>query len=495
MSIRIVVHNVNTQIFGALSSKVTNKLSQKLSYELPGAYFMQQFNPYAGIKYLFSKRTYSFPTGLIRLVEEVLTAQKVPYTIIDAREKPQAQGSPLPLFGDPLRDYQEHSLNEAIQCQRGILKIATGGGKTNIIAALTAKLNVPTLILIHKKDVFYQIIERLEQIIQQPIGRVGDGHCEVEKFTVGMIQTISRLYEPKRRKKKADVSEADEEILVTKADQIRHLVENSECVITDECHHVPSDSFWDVHRRAKKAYYKFGFSASPWREDGAELLIEAAHARKLVDISASTLITGGFLVPPKVYLYEFRHEKKSRDDSSYPEIYDEEIMNNEVRNQAIADIALKAAKAGKTTLIAITKVDHGRLLEAILQQIEPNTLFVSGESDTDLRKQVLKDLNDRTRKIVICTTIFGEGVDVPNLDVLINAKAGASSVDAFQLIGRVLRKTKTKTKAYLVDMFDRNCKYVGSHANSRLKIYKTEPKYYLEEVSSVDKIQFDDSTW
>lgn len=491
MQVKIIVHNTYSQIFGNLDSKVINKIHNKLSYELPGAYFISQYNPYGSMKYLFSKRTYASPTGLIHFVREILEKENVAYTIIDSREQP-SPSNPLILHGDPLRDYQQYALNEAVKKQRGILKIATGGGKTNIIAALTAALNVPTLILIHKKDVFYQIIERLEGMIQQPIGRVGDGLCQTEKFTVGMIQTISRLYEPATKKKKRRKKEekVDDEIIQTKGDIIRQLVETSECVITDECHHVPSDSFWDIHKKTKKAYYKFGFSASPWREDGADLLIEAAHARKIVDISASELIEKGYLAPPKVYLHEFKHVKKNRDDYTYNDIYDEDIVNNVERNKIIVEIALKAAQEGKTTLIAITKIEHGRLLEAFLQQVEPNALFVSGESDSEVRKQVLKDLNERKRKIVICTTIFGEGVDVPNLDVLINAKASKSSVDAFQLIGRVLRKTKTKSKAFLVDIFDKSCKYITSHSNKRLKIYKTEPRYELHEVSFPDQINF-----
>jgi len=262
-------------------------------------------------------------------------------------------------------------------------------------------------------------------------------------------------------------------------------------VLVSNCHHTPADSFWDVHKHADNAYYKFGFSASPWREDGDEMLIQAAHARLVVDIPASTLIEQGYLVPPKLYLLVFKHEKKNREEP-YSEIYDTEVMNNFERNKVIVQSALKAAQEGKTVLIAITKIEHGKLLEAMLQQVEPDAIFVSGESDSEVRKQILKDLNNRDRKIVICTTIFGEGVDVPNLDVLINAKAGASSVDAFQLIGRVLRKTSTKSKAYLVDIFDKNCKYINKHSNSRLKIYKTEPKYDIHEVDSVDKISFDD---
>ena len=161
----------------------------------------------------------------------------------------------------------------------------------------------------------------------------------------------------------------------------------------------------------------------------------------------------------------------------------------------IVQLALKSAKEGKKTLIAITHVEHGKILETMLQQIEPSSIFVYGESTSNLRTEVLKELNNGDRKIVICTTIFGEGIDVPNLDVLINAKAGASSVDAFQLIGRILRHPPGKDRAYLLDIYDSGCKYLGSHSKARKKIYETEPNYTIRDVKAVSKVVLDDKKW
>jgi superfamily II DNA or RNA helicase len=205
----------------------------------------------------------------------------------------------------------------------------------------------------------------------------------------------------------------------------------------------------------------------------SDLLIEAAHAKRLIDITASELIDRGYLVQPITYLYQFKHERKNREEP-YPEIYDTEVVNNVERNKVIVSSALKATSQGKTVLIAVTKIEHGQILETIERQT------------------VLKELNARKRKIVICTTIFGEGIDIPTLDVLINAKASASSIDAFQLIGRVLRKTEYKTRAYVVDIFDQSCKYLSQHSKERLRIYQTEPKYILKQVSDVTQLNFDD---
>ena len=485
----ILVNNVKSQIVGFLDRSVITALLEKLSYEDPNAFFMQQYSQFAGIHYLFTRGSQTFPTGLISYVEQVLQSKNVPYDFVDKRNMPNMEPE-LPHFGPTLRDYQEQAVNLAVQKQRGIVKIATGGGKSLVISRIAAKLNIPTLILTHKTDLLYQLQRNLQDDLHIEIGVVGDGLCDIKKFTIGTIQTISRVFEKaKKKKKKSKLPDPDAEIILTKAEQITQLIKNVQCLIVDECHHCPSDSFGIVQRQAENAFYRFGFSASPWREDNADLLIEAMNARKFIDIPASLLIEQGHLTQPITYLLNYKHEKKSRPET-YPEIYDSEVVNSFARNKLVVESALKAAAANKTVLIAVTKIEHGKALEQMLQVIEPTALFVYGDSDSDIRQQVLIELNERRRKIVICTTIFGEGVDVPNLDVLINAKAAASSVDAFQLIGRVLRKTPQKKLAYVVDIFDQQCKYLGQHSKERLKIYQTEPLYILKDVSTVEELDF-----
>lgn len=496
--LKIVVNNVTSQILDPLDKSVKNQIDKKLSYTLPGAYFAQKYSPWAGVKHLFKIASQTFPTGLIHYVRDILNEAHVSYSIQDNRT-PITLGTELPLHDVVLRDYQENTIETAIKKQRGIIKVGTGGGKTVIIGGIIGKLNVPTLILTHKLDLLYQLQSRLQSMLQVPVGMIGDGHCDLQRITVGMIQTIAYIYEGKPKKKKTD--EEDDEFdekaaaLLSKADKIKYIVENVQCMLVDECHHTPADSFVSVHQHAEKAFYRIGFSASPWREDNADLLIEAYHAKQLVDIPSTKLIGEGHLVPPLVFLYEFDHGLTNEDPRPYAQLYDDEIVRNASRNEIVVNAAVQAVAAGKTVLIAVKKIEHGQILESLVKCKEPDAIFVCGDSDSDVRLKVLTELNQRKRKIVICTTIFGEGIDIPNLDVLINAKASKSSVDAFQLIGRVLRKEGSKTKAYVVDIFDTHCKYAQRHAKARLKIYKTETGYILREVSDPTEFTFQDIGW
>jgi superfamily II DNA or RNA helicase len=481
--VQIQIHNINSQIIGLLPDKVKAKLTMVLSYAVPGAFYaMQRARFWDGRRKFFTPVTQVFPTGLIHYVEEVLDQFGIEHELVDMRN-PSYSGGELRLCGFKLRDYQQIAVDMAITKQRGIIKMATGSGKTNTIMGVIARLNVPTLVLIHKTDIFYQLVHRFEEGLKIPIGKIGDGEFDIQRVTVGMIQTVAKVYDKDRMKKVTDKEK------LKQAEAIKALVENCQCIITDEAHHVAADTFWAVQKAAVNAYYRYGFSASPWRIDNADLLIEAAHAKKMIDISASSLIDRGVLVRPKIYLLESRHEKKTR-TQKYSEIYDDEVVNNLDRNMLVVDTAIKAASLGKTVLIAVTKIAHGEILEELLQQRDPTALFVCGDSDSQLRQDVLTELDQHKRKIVICTTIFGEGIDCPGLDVLINAKAADSSIDAFQLLGRVIRAAPGKKIAHVIDIFDRNCKYLTAHASSREEIYATEERYKIIKVSNIDQINF-----
>ena len=58
------------------------------------------------------------------------------------------------------------------------------------------------------------------------------------------------------------------------------------------------------------------------------------------------------------------------------------------------------------------------------------------------------------------------------------AGSGKSSGRALQRIGRVIRPSKNKRKAIVVEFFD-NCKYLRDHSEARIKIYKSEPGFNI----------------
>ena len=197
--VTIEVENVRSRIVGELPNAVLRRIDAATSYEIPGAQFAKQYNPYAGTVRLFHSSSQTFPTGLLSKVLDVFSKNGVSCHVTDKRT-PVALGAELPVHGIEFRDYQQDAIDIAIKKQRGVIKVGTGGGKTNIFIGVVAKLNVPTLILIHKTDVFWQIVERLEAALGIKVGRIGDEVKDIQPISVGMIQSLAACFTTGRKK-------------------------------------------------------------------------------------------------------------------------------------------------------------------------------------------------------------------------------------------------------------------------------------------------------
>jgi superfamily II DNA or RNA helicase len=483
----IDIFNVKSYIKGTLSKICIDQIKFATSYAVPGAYFSKAYkNKYwDGRKQLFNLRDQSFPTGLLSKIRPILAKHNLSYTIQDCRIKPKPT---LNLKFTPpiiLRDYQHNAINLSLQKQRGIIRAATGAGKSFIIAGIAGSANVPTLILVHKRDIFWQLIETLATSLNTEIGRIGAGHVEPKTITVAMIQTIARVFNPELK-----IDKEDEDTEIEDPENLKSFVKSIQCVIVDECHHLNLGTYEAVLQNCSEAFYRIGLSATPYRTDNADIVIEAHTGPKFVDISASQLIEKGILASPSIYMYQFKHTRQPT-ALSYQELYTSEIVKNTPRNELIVHITAEALKSNKTVLIAITRVEHGKILEEELQKIEPTAIFASGALDSKVRQEILKDLDEQKRKVVICTTVFGEGVNVPSLNVLINAKAQDSAVDSMQLVGRVLRVTPNKKTATIVDIMDVGCRHLESHSKSRLETFKQEAKYNVKMVENLQQVKYD----
>lgn len=197
-------------------------------------------------------------------------------------------------------------------------------------------------------------------------------------------------------------------------------------IVVSNCHHIPSNTVSEVSRWCKNAYYRIGVSATPWRDAGDDLLIDAVLAKRKSEnnINASKLIELGYLVPCTIYFVPFKQQFKGK---NYHKVYEEAIINNAERNNAIVKIAvqMKNTKNAKT-LILIQRIEHGEKLQEMLsKKIEPkakvvtvtndngkqfairvkNIEFLSGQDDAIRRKAVFKAVKEGFVDILIGSTI------------------------------------------------------------------------------------------
>jgi superfamily II DNA or RNA helicase len=261
----------------------------------------------------------------------------------------------------------------------------------------------------------------------------------------------------------------------------------------------------EVARQCTNAYYRIGVSATPWRDAGDDLLIEAVLAKRKPEfaINASYLIKKGYLVPATIYFVPIKQVYKGK---NYHKVYQEAIVDNKERNDAIIKIATKMYKTkDTTTLILIKNIEHGEKLQALLSlRIKPkaftvtvddpktgkptivrvkNIEFLSGKDAPLRRKAVIQAVKEKKCRFLIGSTIADEGLDIPSLDCLILAGGGKSSTRAFQRIGRVIRLFEGKTRAICFDFQDYT-PMLRRHSRVREKLYRTEEEWEIKYLNA-----------
>ena len=400
-----------------------------------------------------------FPTGLYRRALKVLSENGIDTTTKDARIPP-APTLDLKLQGFVPYDFQEDAVRATLAKTRGLIRIATGGGKTNVIAMILAGIKVRSLILIHRETIYRQLIDRLGRTLGTKIGNIGSGKADPAPITVAMMQTMVQ-------------------------EKYKFLLKEYQAVIIDECHHTPSDSMYSILKECSGAYYRFGLTATHKRDDGADMFMEAALGGLIYDLGPSELIRKGRLTKPKIFFIKVPIIPRW-DLLSYSNQYSKCVVEGHERNNAVLEGAKLFYDLGKTCLVAVTQIRHGEALIKDFRERYPQirTAFVKGEIDSDEKQSILKKLNEKKLDVVFSTSVFGEGVDVPSLGGIINAKAQDSQVDTIQLAGRALRKFEGKDYSLIIDFEDSQF-YLKKHAAKRKILYEQEQEF---EVTTVENI-------
>ena len=437
-----------------------------------------------GYKKLFNIQTRRFNIGLLSRIINLLNKYGLQVNIVDNRiHLPQKYNYQYDIT--MLRDYQMQAVITSVMYGNGVLKVATGGGKTVIAGCTIGALGKKSIFIVHTRDLLYQAKESFEKIFpNEVIGQIGDGVIDYRNITVATMQTLAILGGVEVGKNKYDEDATNDEFKIT-ADRIKKHEFNEyrktvQCVMMDEVQIVCSQTAQGVRFLFESADYAFGYSASPWRDDGSDLEIEGAFGERIVDISASELIRSGYLVRPIINVHNTTY-KCDDISGNYVDIYKRYIVENNLRNVQIVDDAMKQYNAGMNTLILVTQIKHGDILSTMFKQIyRIDVPFISGKSGMKRRKQAIQNMRDGKLSIMIASTIADVGLDIPRLQCIIEAGAGKSSVTALQRLGRIMRPFDKKDVCTFITYRD-SAPFICQHIDKKIAIWRTEEEFVIYE--------------
>lgn len=345
---------------------------------------------------------------------------------------------------EALEEDQERGVTavlEAFEDDRmgGILQAAPGWGKTVVAMAIIARMNVPTLVTVHKTFLLNQWKKRIARFLPNAkVGIAREGKCEYEgnHIVIGINTSLH-------------VRQYPDEFY-------RHFG----LVISDEVHRIGAPTWSNIPPKFN-AKWRLGLSATPRRSDGAQDLF-FNHIGPLVFKGRVEMLAPQIKrVFSKTYLPESMKQNPSLITSMMATRL---LCANMARNEEIVSQLIRACQAGrKILLLSAIRERHVVPLEALFRRKWPQTsgpcpttsFYLGGMKDHEF------DEAEDAQVIFATSQMAKEGLDIPPLDTLF-LTTPMGNVE--QAVGRIQRKCVGKKDPVVVDFRDDSiavCKRLG----------------------------------
>jgi len=458
-----------------------NLVAKGLTFQLPSFKFTKahKTSGWDGNLCFFKRHSNTFATGLLAIALEKAAEVGIVLPVIDNRRHREitlgSDAAIASILSDKtLRDFQVSAIRAIFQYTRGIIQSPTGSGKTVISAGAVKIANLQglkVLFLTHQKELLHQTWSSYTGS-GIDTGRLGDGIRDIHHPTI--IATVQTIYAglEKRDKRGNIIKKADPEIVA--------LLQSIDMLIIDEAHRGDAMTFQTVCNMCVNGYYRIGLTATPLMKGLFEdLALISQTGNVIYRITIKDLVDRGLLAQPYIKLQRITLPELPR-HLSYATAYKQGVVENTYRNGIIVNEAVGFAQAGLTTLILVSKINHGKTLLSMLERYPGLRIqFIHGSKDTETRDEALKALADKRLDILISSTIADEGVDIPAVSAVILAGGLKSPIKLFQRIGRGMRPKADGNWVLIVDFIDLTNKHLARHSKERFVLVKDEPGFII----------------
>jgi len=385
----------------------------------------------------------SIPRGFANKFIKFCQENNISYIVEDNRKLlPEISfNSNIQPFG-----YQQQTIDKISSKNFGVIVAPPGSGKTVIGLELIAKKKQPALILVHRKQLLDQWIERIQSFLNIPkkeIGQIGARKIKIGKhITIGMLQSVSKI------------------------EDFSKLTDAFGIIVVDECHHIPAKTFRDVITKLN-SFYLYGLTATPKRKNNDEKLIFVYIGEIIAEIKTNeisekpenkisiNIIETGLSAP-----FDYRIDNY--------EMISKILIFDTVRNLLIISQIAKEVDKNRKILVLTERKEHIEVLNLYLKE-KHETITICGEDSETGKKSKLAQIKSGHFQIVISTgQYFGEGVDIDTLDCLFLVYPFAFEGKLVQYIERIQR---SENPPVIYDFRDSMVEYFE-------KLFKQRNRYY-----------------
>lgn len=395
----------------------------------------------------------AIPIGCLDELEKLLVHYNIGIELVDKRNR----GTKLDVsFLGELYPEQRKAAEALQRNNTGILSATTAFGKTVVGLWLLAERKVNTLILVHRKQLMDQWVERITQFLGVPkkeIGRFGGGRKKLTgNIDVAVFQSVCYKGE------------------------VKEWVKDYGQVIVDECHHISAFSFEQTIRQSS-AFYKLGLSATLTRKDGQHPIVNMNLGQVRYVVSArKQALRRNFSHTVQVRTTQFTVPNPENASKNIQDLFRDLWMDIERNKQIIRDV-LSAHQEGKQILVLSERTEHLELLKGRLEEEFKNLFVLRGglrKKQLNLIMDALSEIGDDESRVILATGKYlGEGFDLPILDTLFLTFPISWRGTLAQYAGRLHREHHGKTEVNIIDYVDNNVPVLEKMYSRRVKGYKS----------------------
>jgi superfamily II DNA or RNA helicase len=349
-----------------------------------------------------------------------------------------------------LTPLQATAVASAVKQNQGIIVAPSGSGKTIIGLDLIVKRKLPALILVHRKQILDQWVERIRTFLGIPKPHIGQYFGIKKKF--GSQITVALLQSLGRRKGLSD------------------LKNQFGTIVVDECHHIPASTFREVVAQLNP-HYLYGLTATPKRKHNDEKLIyvyigDIIAQMEAVDfkpVSSTPARQWQVIVKVTSLVLPFKFT------TDLFQLLAKVICFDTARNQLIVEDILRESDAANKVLVLSERKEHLEILNLYLKG-KREIIVISGDDSARARKSKMKQIEDGHYQVILSTgQFFGEGIDSQGITCLILAFPFSFEGKLVQYLGR-LRDIGAQKR--IIDYRDRNIPFLERQFKQRERYYK-----------------------
>lgn len=356
----------------------------------------------------------------------------------------------------PPREYQKDPISKVVDAyhsnsNKALIVLATGLGKTFVAAESTMIIlklfNKPNkiLVLAHTNELVYQLEKAFWPFMDKTLTTTiwngyEKGYPSETVFTFACVDSVVEyIYRNNELPVKFDM------------------------VIVDECHHAGSVTYKKVLEEAMagkdNGAFLLGMTATPWRSDDEN--IEDIFGEKVVNLSIIDGLRNGYLanIDYRMFCDNINWQALSDLHDLTPRGLNKTLFIREWDDAVIFKMRDTWAEVeNPRAIVFCSTIDHALTMRDKINALgfaRSDAIF-SGKSkgpklSTAERNKMLADFHSGLIQVICAVDIFNEGVDVPDVNILVFQRVTHSRRIFIQQLGRGLRISPDKEKVIVLD--------------------------------------------